>query len=208
MKSNQTKDKIIKSAIHLFNEFGISNVTLRQIGTEAGISSGNITYHYKTKKDLMRAVYLDMQATFEKIPLLDHFIFEGGKGLELLKEALGYILDYRFFYQDTMEVFRLDPGIIPLHQAELDRMYLLIANTNYIAVGKGVFKPEPWDGYYLYLAKHIWTNMHFWVQNQAMQQKPIDDIGEGLRTVGALIYPNYTEKGRQMYDRVIEELTQ
>ena len=207
MKANQTKEKIIQTAIQLFNEKGVSNVTLRMIGAEAKISSGNITYHYKAKQDLIRAVYLKMRETFAQIPLLDHLLFEGGKGLELIKQGFGYVIDFRFFFQDPMEILRLDPGIQQLHQEETDRMHTLITNTNFIAVGKGVLIPEPWDGYYAYLAKNIWMCMQFWIQNQTLQGKPIDDINEGLRTVGALIYPHYTEKGREMYNRVIEELT-
>ena len=34
MKANQTKETIIQTAIQLFNEKGVSNVTLRMIGAE------------------------------------------------------------------------------------------------------------------------------------------------------------------------------
>lgn len=207
MKKETTRDKIITMALALFNEKGISNVSLRMIGGAANISSGNITYYFKTKQELVRAVYLKMNETFAQIPFLDHLVFQGGKGLELIKEGFEYIFQFRFFYQDTMEVFRLDPGIIPLHEKEIERIQLLIANTNYTAVGKGILIPEPWEGYYAYLARNIWMTMQFWIPHQKMMNQATDDINEALRTVGAIIYPHYTEKGRAMYDRVIKELT-
>jgi len=42
-----TKQKILKQSLQLFNELGISNVSLRDIADEAGISVGNLQYHFK-----------------------------------------------------------------------------------------------------------------------------------------------------------------
>ena len=49
----KTQLKIVKTAIKLFNKGGVSNVRVQDIAVAAGISPGNLTYHYKTKKDLM-----------------------------------------------------------------------------------------------------------------------------------------------------------
>lgn len=54
--SSQTKYLIIQSAINLFNKYGIKNVRVQDIASEAGISPGNLTYHFRTKKDLMPAI--------------------------------------------------------------------------------------------------------------------------------------------------------
>jgi len=49
----KTQHKIIKTAIQLFNKNGVANVRVQDIAVTASISPGNLTYHYKTKKDLM-----------------------------------------------------------------------------------------------------------------------------------------------------------
>ena len=56
----KTQEKIIIATVDLFNKNGVSNVRLQDIAKEVGISPGNLTYHYKTKKDLLGAVLLDM----------------------------------------------------------------------------------------------------------------------------------------------------
>ena len=50
---SSTRKKIIESSILLFNSKGLANVRLQDIAEYNNISPGNLTYHYKTKKDLM-----------------------------------------------------------------------------------------------------------------------------------------------------------
>ena len=108
-KTETTKQKIIRVSIQLFNKEGISNVTLRSIAKEAGLSAGNLTYHYRTKQDLVLAAYRYIADTFEQIPFLDHLVFQGGMGLNLVKQAMEYVIQFPFFFQDTLEVFRQHP---------------------------------------------------------------------------------------------------
>ena len=51
----KTKQKIILSALQLFNENGIANVRLQHIADEAFISIGNLAYHYKNKEAIVKA---------------------------------------------------------------------------------------------------------------------------------------------------------
>jgi len=52
----KTQLKILNNATALFNRKGVSNVRLQDIAQKCGISAGNLSYHYKTKKDLMEGV--------------------------------------------------------------------------------------------------------------------------------------------------------
>ena len=50
----KTKDKIKIKATELFNNKGFKNVTLREVAKALGISYGNVTYHFKTKKEVIK----------------------------------------------------------------------------------------------------------------------------------------------------------
>ncbi len=50
------KTEILHTAEQMFDEFGCTAVSLRNIADTLGISVGNLTYHYKRKEDLMEAV--------------------------------------------------------------------------------------------------------------------------------------------------------
>lgn len=54
-KPLDTREKIIKISIELFNEKGIQNVSIRDIASKSNISIGNLTYYFKKKNDLIHA---------------------------------------------------------------------------------------------------------------------------------------------------------
>ncbi len=49
----KTKDKILKEALRLFNERGLSQVGVREIARSLDISVGNLSYHFPKKEDLI-----------------------------------------------------------------------------------------------------------------------------------------------------------
>ena len=47
------KKEIVEVARTLFNAKGYSNVTIRMIAMELGMSSGNLNYHFKKKEAIL-----------------------------------------------------------------------------------------------------------------------------------------------------------
>ncbi|MGO2075811.1 MAG: TetR/AcrR family transcriptional regulator [Pseudoalteromonas sp.] len=52
-----TKDKIIKTSIALFNQYGERAITTNHIASHMGISPGNLYYHFKNKEDIIRHIF-------------------------------------------------------------------------------------------------------------------------------------------------------
>ena len=55
-----TKDKILKTSVRLFNENGLTNVSLRSIADDMKISVGNLQYHFKKREEIINALYFQM----------------------------------------------------------------------------------------------------------------------------------------------------
>ncbi|WP_049962338.1 TetR/AcrR family transcriptional regulator [Oribacterium sp. FC2011] len=53
---NDTRSKILSTAQRLFNENGYRKVSLRKISDAMGISIGNLTYHFKKRDDILKAL--------------------------------------------------------------------------------------------------------------------------------------------------------
>ena len=53
---NDTRSKILSTAQRLFNENGYRKVSLRKISDAIGISIGNLTYHFKKRDDILKAL--------------------------------------------------------------------------------------------------------------------------------------------------------
>ena len=62
-----TKQKILDSAVQLFNEKGLGNVRLQQIADKAGISVGNLAYHFYSKKAIIIAIDEELHKVIEPV---------------------------------------------------------------------------------------------------------------------------------------------
>ncbi|HED09125.1 MAG TPA: TetR/AcrR family transcriptional regulator, partial [Caldithrix abyssi] len=60
-----TREKILHTALTLFNRQGLPRVTLRAIAKEMGISQGNLNYHYKKRDEIIEALYFQLVARID-----------------------------------------------------------------------------------------------------------------------------------------------
>jgi AcrR family transcriptional regulator len=51
-----TRDRIIETAVNLFNDCGTRRITTNHIARAAGISPGNLYYYFRNKEEIIRAV--------------------------------------------------------------------------------------------------------------------------------------------------------
>lgn len=203
---SKTRQNIIQTAIHLFNERGVINVRIRDIADEMKISPGNVTYHYKTKQELMDSAYRYMIKTLEEMSVGNQFMNPAEDHLHVAKGYLEHISAFRFFYQDTLEIIRSYPELAKLHQEQVAQEKSIIRNLMFMSVGKGDLIAEPFEGLYESLAHSIWMTLHFWLTQQIIRGKENNDLEKGLMTIANLIYPFATEKGKKIFERMQEEL--
>src|SRR5882724_10088023 len=53
----KTADRILDASVRLFNERGFQNVPALRIAMHLGISPGHLSYHFKTKNDIVMALF-------------------------------------------------------------------------------------------------------------------------------------------------------
>jgi AcrR family transcriptional regulator len=101
----RTRERILETALALFNEFGEPNVTTQLISDDMGISPGNLYYHFHNKDEIIESLFADFERGIEEtlaaparrapnvedIWLFLHLIFEG-------------IWKFRFLYRDINEL--------------------------------------------------------------------------------------------------------
>ena len=59
-----TKEKLVASALKLFNEKWFENTSTTSICTDAGFSSGALFVHFKTKNELLDSIYVDIKKKY------------------------------------------------------------------------------------------------------------------------------------------------
>jgi AcrR family transcriptional regulator len=56
MKGEQSRQRVVSTALRLFHERGYANTSLADVAEQSGLLKGNLAYYFKTKPDLLRAV--------------------------------------------------------------------------------------------------------------------------------------------------------
>tara|TARA_Y100000766_G_scaffold270571_1_gene268613 strand:+ start:1228 stop:1719 length:492 start_codon:yes stop_codon:yes gene_type:complete len=105
------KKLILDTARRLYNERGLSNVTIRQIAQEMNISSGNLTYHFEKRGDLVKGVFQDLISIENKFISLYRQTTLNNKQLNnLMRSHAKAMFHYRFFWIDFVQVGRENPN--------------------------------------------------------------------------------------------------
>ncbi|MEM8859792.1 MAG: TetR/AcrR family transcriptional regulator [Chloroflexota bacterium] len=110
--ASKRKEEILKVALNLFNEKGVTTVTTNHIAAEMSISPGNLYYHFRNKEEIIRAIVEDMYVTWDVMYEQDP---KTSFDLNALRQMLrvGYSLNwqFRFFYRDVSLILRADPSL-------------------------------------------------------------------------------------------------
>ncbi|MCO6489590.1 MAG: TetR/AcrR family transcriptional regulator [Phaeodactylibacter sp.] len=188
------KKKIIQKAIELFNERGFFDVRMRDISDALGVSVGSLTYHFKSKESLMESIYRYMLKTLEELDISGRLFRKRGEELEVAAVYMEYMQQFRFFFQDTLDIIRTYPEIGARHRQQVLEEINIIKNLLYMQVGKGALVAEPLPGLYDTLAETIWQALHFWFARQAILGDNQPGWDSAIRAIGHLVYPYITEE--------------
>ncbi|WP_158161992.1 TetR/AcrR family transcriptional regulator [Grimontia hollisae] len=113
----KTRDRIIHSALALFNEQGEPNVTTNHIAADLGISPGNLYYHFRNKEEIIHSIFdqyaRDLSTGFQpEVPAES----DEQRLLVYLDATFQLMWRYRFFYANLPDILSRD--------AELQTKYL------------------------------------------------------------------------------------
>ena len=125
----KTKEKILHTALRLFNEKGTENISTRHIAADMKISVGNLHYHYPTKNAVILAL---MGRCTQRTDALAILLEEEPPGphnwTAVMQLTFEVILDYRFLFNDRLVLTRRIPEfedlfkeIVARRKAEFER---------------------------------------------------------------------------------------
>lgn len=106
----KTKDRIIETALYLFNEEGEPNVTTNHIADEMDISPGNLYYHYRSKDDIIWQIFLNYEKKIKHILSQKDVNYTSMEDMWLyLHMVFEVIAEFRFLYRNLIQLMnRID----------------------------------------------------------------------------------------------------
>jgi AcrR family transcriptional regulator len=173
----KTKDKIIETARLLFNEKGTRHVTTNHIAEGAGISPGNLYYHFRNKEDIIRALFERLAAEgFEEYQKVLQQYPPGT--LESMDQTFSMIQTfnwrYRFFKRELTALIMNDP-LLKERFGDVNRMQLTVIGQSIgQAMEKGFLRPLD-DRTLGLLTEEVWLVTLFWLNYLDIGGEEVDE---------------------------------
>ncbi|MEZ5004762.1 MAG: TetR/AcrR family transcriptional regulator [Chitinophagales bacterium] len=203
---SQTKTRILKTALFLFNKDGYSNVTIRNIATELKMSSGNLNYHFRKREEILEALYFEMVAAFDqRIDALGQTAITIQTIKEDMQHSLERMISYRFFWTDLYNILRQNEAI----RSHFEKAYLrrfqgyeqLFAYLNH----QGLMKDFEFEKEASLLIEGMIGFSNTWLYNSLVYNKngvELDAEQPTLQLI-SMLYPYLTNQGKAEFRKVM-----
>lgn len=186
----KTRDKIINTAIQLFNEQGTKAVSTNHIATAIGISPGNLYYHFRNKEDIIRAIFGQMDAYgLEQYQIILNKYQPGS--IEAMEQTFIMIQEfnwrYRFFKRELTALIMNDRLLKEGFHSTNNQMLNMIRDTIDCGIANGRMKAIN-DTEKACFADAIWLVALFWlnyleVGGEEVNESTLRRGSDVLRTV-------------------------
>lgn len=194
-KKQELKISILETAIKLYNEHGYNTVTVRDIAHALQISPGNITYHYKKKVDLMKAIFELQYDDYSKMDLSSDVDVEGLN--TLFHKMISHQQKYYFYFNNIVEIPRYYPELSHIQKQIIGQFYDLYKTILLNFHKKGIVKDPLNQDAYGDIALGLLSIVLFWFEQHELHENiPNHTI---VQVLWNNILPSFTDKGVAMY---------
>ena len=196
----KTKEKILASALKIFNANGIRGTTARHIAADLGISPGNLHYHYKHTEDILIALFNQLVKDSDVI-IVDYYNRSSTELLigidQLFIEIFQLMNTYKFFFLNFVEIGLWIPEISRSYAQLLNRRQKQFLKYYKELVEQGILRKNISEKSLTYLLKNIFIVSDFWLSQNILINGKQDDVDqeEFLRHLQAMIYPYLENQG-------------
>lgn len=201
-KPSLTKQKIKNSAIILFNEGDTLSITTNHIASKAGISSGNLYYHYKNKEDILVDIYLDMSSKFESFESFETILTSENplKSLYEIYDLYGDLFwEYRFLMRDSAVLIALNPKLKEMFLERQTKRINQIELVIHYFIKKNIFEEISQEEISLHSKLNWFISAYWQVFSSTTGKVTKDSIKEVKDVIFKInIYPFLSTKGKSL----------
>jgi len=171
-----TREKILDTALTLFNKNGTAEVSTNHIAEAAGISPGNLYYHFGNKGEIIRELFQRLSDTWDtglpfpqdRQPTLDDL-------KAIIETNYQIIWQYRFAYRELVALLRQDAELranfLVVRQRGFDGFHELITSFSDAGVIRLPDEPQAINE----LQEVCWLISEFWLTNLEVNGRKVDE---------------------------------
>ena len=204
-----TKDKIITTAIDLFNIHGTKAISTNHIAKEMGISPGNLYYHFRSKNDIIQSIsdnFSNELGSVLKIQL-DTISDFSSNLTSLFNRFFKIQQSYQFLFLEGVHLTKQDSRLLDnytnLRSLIKKGYHELLSNLVKIKIMKRQSLNIIDD-----LLDAQWIIMWYWINHTILNRNTYDDfqIKKGIKLSFSIIKPQLTSIGKVAFDRALKVL--
>jgi AcrR family transcriptional regulator len=198
LASKETQNRILDTAILLFNEQGTGRVSCNRIAEACGVSKGNLHYHYKNKEEIVLAVWARISHEIEEkwgedadTPTITHMA-------ELTQRQFNLMWRYRFFYRELNTLLARDALLKHRFLQIRQRRETSIRKFFIALIDNGVLELAEEDNALESLLRIAWIITEHWMSFLAIEDKQIDaaTMQEGFQLTLQLFKPLLSDEAK------------
>ncbi len=168
-----TKERILATALELYNSQGIHAITSRHIAAKMAISPGNLHYHFKHTDDIIHTLYKQLAAEFDVI--MEEVGGAGKADLQLFYDyshrSFELVYKYRFILLNFVEIGLRIPAIKKHYHTLTERR-----STQFKVLFKqlqsgNIFRSDLPESVWETLVIQIFIVADFWLSNNELTVK-------------------------------------
>jgi len=206
--AKRTRERILSAARGLFNERGVSHVTTNHIADAAGISPGNLYYHFRHKEDIVMALFERYQLAMAEVTGDGARYEQAVDDLWLLVHlSFEVIQDYPFIHRDLSELCADYPALRRRFLRGLESGVSRMRSYCRALAAAGALDATPEEA--RALATNISLVTTYWLNLRALGRlggtgPAVDEetVSEGVFQVMALITPYLRGETQEEFRRV------
>lgn len=188
----KTKARILDAALTLFNQQGTANVSTNHIADAAGISPGNLYYHYRNKEEIIRALFEQLFADWDVSLTLPNDRLPTIADVQgLVATNFAIMRNYRFIYREIIALLQGDTELRDRYIAVRERGYEGFQQIMVALAQAGVLTAVPNDATVQRLADLCWLISEFWLSTVEVSGHTVDDaqIQRGIDLMLQVLHP-------------------
>jgi AcrR family transcriptional regulator len=205
IRTQRTRARILAESLALFNAMGEGRVSTALIADAAGISAGNLHYHFRTREALVAAHFDAFERAMDIQPRTASSAAEAVEDLWLFLHLMLEALErYRFLTRSPDELARRDPRLAERHRrVMLSQRAAIVAACGSLA-RHGAMRAG--DADIDALAANVLIVATYWPSfRQALAPRlasRTDASGEGAHQVMMLVAPYLAGDARRAIERL------
>jgi AcrR family transcriptional regulator len=126
MPSLQTQQRIVSTAVDLFNEYGTAAVSTNRVAEECRVSKGNLYYHFRSKQEIVQHAFRQIVTVMSEEWHRDHLHPTLRYMAEMYARHALLAYRYRFFFREMPHLLRSDALLLQRYRENRRRRELTL----------------------------------------------------------------------------------